>query len=102
MQGVQAQVLIRGAVDIARETQDLNVDVLPNINAGIASIAYAAVANPAVGIGTLIAQMLLEQPLRRLFAYEFAISGPWSDPAVRQTNLPQFEESGSEDVNAGS
>ncbi|MEZ5651211.1 MAG: YhdP family protein [Burkholderiaceae bacterium] len=100
MHGLQAQVLIAGEVDIAGETQKLAVDVLPNINAGIASIAYAAMANPAVGIGTLLAQMLLENPLRRLFAYEFAITGPWADPTVEQTNRNEPEKpTGTEYIN---
>ncbi|MEZ5658804.1 MAG: AsmA-like C-terminal region-containing protein [Burkholderiaceae bacterium] len=93
MHGVQAQVLIEGEVDVEHETQKLAVDVLPNINAGIASIAYAAMSNPAVGIGTLLAQMLLENPLRRLFAYKFEITGPWTDPEVVQKNRQRFENS---------
>ncbi len=85
MNGVQAQVLLKGEANLLTETQDMTVQVLPTINAGLASIAYAAVANPAVGIGTLVAQLLLQDPLRRLFRYEFEIDGPWADPQVVQT-----------------
>ena len=48
MRGVQAAVLMEGRADIGRETQDLRVVVVPEINAGTASLAYAAI-NPAVG-----------------------------------------------------
>ena len=41
MRGVHAAVLMEGSADIARETQDLRVVVVPEINAGTASLAYA-------------------------------------------------------------
>ncbi|MFK7965420.1 MAG: YhdP family protein [Burkholderiaceae bacterium] len=85
MNGVQAQVLIGGQANLLAETQDMTVEVLPTINAGLASLAYAALANPAVGIGTLLAQLVLQDPLRQLFRYEFEIDGPWADPVVTQT-----------------
>jgi len=62
MRGVQAAVLMEGRADLVRETQDLRVIVVPEINAGTASLAYAAV-NPAVGLGTFVAQWLLRRPL---------------------------------------
>ena len=62
MRGVQAAVLMEGQADIARETQDLRVVVVPEINAGTASLAYAAI-NPAVGLGTFLAQVFLRRPL---------------------------------------
>src|SRR5690606_27863219 len=56
--GVQAVVLMEGRADIRRETQDLRVVVVPEINAGTATLAYAAI-NPAVGIGAFLAQLVL-------------------------------------------
>jgi uncharacterized protein YhdP len=93
MNGVQAQVLISGSADTVRETQDLLVEVLPTVNAGLASLAYAAMANPVVGIGTLLAQMLLETPLRKLFSYEFWVTGPWANPDVKQIQKVRVDES---------
>ncbi|HKW83590.1 MAG TPA: AsmA-like C-terminal region-containing protein, partial [Burkholderiaceae bacterium] len=40
MRGVQALVLMEGSADIERETQDLRVIVVPEINAGTAALAY--------------------------------------------------------------
>lgn len=82
MRGVAAQVAIRGQADIAAETQSLVVEVRPELNAALASLAYAALANPAVGLGSLVAQMALRAPLQQLFAYEYDVTGPWSDPQV--------------------
>ncbi|WP_298833622.1 YhdP family protein [uncultured Piscinibacter sp.] len=83
MRGVQAVVLMEGQADIARETQDLRVVVVPEINAGTASLAYAAI-NPAVGLGTFLAQMFLRRPLTAAGTREFHVSGSWADPKVEK------------------
>lgn len=81
MKGVNAAVLMEGRADIARETQDLKVVVVPEINAGTASLV-ASVINPAVGLGTFLAQFFLREPLARATTQEFLIDGTWSDPRV--------------------
>jgi len=83
IRGVQAVVLMEGRADIARETQDLRVWVVPEINAGTASLAYAII-NPAVGLGTFLGQMFLRKPLIEANTREFRISGPWADPKVER------------------
>ncbi len=83
MRGVQAAVLMEGQADIARETQDLRVIVVPEINAGTASLAYAAI-NPAVGLGTFLAQVFLRRPLTAAGTREFHVSGSWDDPKVEK------------------
>ncbi|WP_240950428.1 YhdP family protein [Collimonas pratensis] len=81
MRGVSATVLMDGVADIARETQDLHVAVLPEINAGTASVVALAI-NPVVGIGTFLAQLFLRDPLMRAFTFEYNITGGWTDPVV--------------------
>jgi uncharacterized protein (TIGR02099 family) len=81
MKGVNAAVLMEGKADIARETQDLKVVVIPEINAGTASLV-ATVINPAIGLGTFLAQMFLRQPLMRAATQEFQIDGTWADPRI--------------------
>ncbi|RYZ07890.1 MAG: TIGR02099 family protein, partial [Comamonadaceae bacterium] len=83
MKGVNAAVLMEGRADIARETQDLKVVVVPEINAGTASLV-ATVINPAVGLGTFLAQYFLREPLQRAATQEFHIDGTWSDPRVNR------------------
>lgn len=92
MKGVNAAVLIDGSVDLARETQQLSVFVVPEIDAGTAALA-AGVINPAIGIGAFVAQLVLKQPLMRAATREFDISGRWDNPQVRpvkrsDTDLP--------------
>jgi len=81
MKGVGAQVKIQGSADIANETQNLRVQIRPELNAGVASLAYAAI-NPVVGIGSFVAQMVLSGPLQEIFASEYQVDGSWSDPHV--------------------
>ena len=81
MKGVNAAVLMEGRADIAHETQDLKVVVVPEINAGTASLV-AGVINPAIGLGTFLAQMFLRQPLMRAATQEFHIDGTWADPRI--------------------
>ena len=83
MRGVQAAVLMEGQADIEAETQDLRVIVVPELNAGTASLAYAVI-NPAVGLGSFVAQMFLRKPLMAASTREFHISGTFTDPKVER------------------
>jgi uncharacterized protein (TIGR02099 family) len=83
MRGVQAVVLMEGSADIERETQDLRVWVVPEINAGTASLAVAVI-NPAAGLGAFLAQWLLRRPLALAGMREFHVTGPWADPRVER------------------
>ncbi len=90
MRGVQAAVLMEGSADIARETQDLRVIVVPEINAGTAALAYAVI-NPAIGLGAFLAQALLKKPLTQAGTREFHVSGPWADPKVEPVQRKLFD-----------
>jgi uncharacterized protein YhdP len=81
MKGVNAAVLMDGRADIAKETQDVKVVVVPEINAGTASL-IASVINPAIGIGTFLAQLFLRRPLIEAATQEFHIDGSWADPKI--------------------
>jgi uncharacterized protein YhdP len=83
MRGSAAVVLMEGSADINRETEDLRVVVVPEINAGTASLAYAII-NPAVGIGTFLAQYFLRKPLIEAGTREFRLTGPWDDPKLER------------------
>ncbi|MCY7371001.1 MAG: TIGR02099 family protein, partial [Polaromonas sp.] len=81
MRGVNAAVLMAGSADIASETQALRVVVVPEIDAGTASL-IATVINPAIGLGTFLAQLFLRRPLMEAATREFLIDGTWTDPKV--------------------
>ena len=86
MRGVSATVLIDGTANIAKESQNLRAVVIPEINAGAASVAYALAINPVIGAGTFLAQLFLREPLARAFTFEYAITGPWNDPNVSKVD----------------
>jgi uncharacterized protein (TIGR02099 family) len=87
MRGLQAAVLMEGSADLARETADLRVLVVPEIDAGTASLAYATI-NPLVGLGTYVAQLLFRQPLVAAGTREFHVTGDWADPKVARIERP--------------
>ena len=81
IKGVNAAVLMEGQADVAKETQDLKVVVVPEINAGTASL-LASVINPAVGLGSFLAQFFWRKPLLEATTQEFHIDGAWTDPRI--------------------
>jgi uncharacterized protein YhdP len=85
MKGVVAGALIEGRADLARETQDLKVVVVPEINAGTYSL-YMATINPLVGLTSYLAQLMLAKPLVRAGTSEFHIDGTWVNPRVTKVD----------------
>ncbi|MDB5764944.1 MAG: hypothetical protein JWQ21_3939 [Herminiimonas sp.] len=82
MRSINAIVLMDGIADISKESQNLHVVVIPEINAGAASVVYGLVVNPVIGLGSFLAQLFLRDPLMRAFTVEYQITGPWKEPAV--------------------
>jgi uncharacterized protein YhdP len=85
MKGVVAGALLEGSADLARETQDLKVVVVPEINAGTASL-YMATINPVIGLTSYLAQLILSRPLVRAGTSEFHIDGTWANPRVTKVD----------------
>ena len=85
MKGVVAGALIEGSADLVKETQKLKVVVVPEINAGTASL-YMATINPLVGLTSYLAQMVLSKPLVRAGTSEFLVDGTWADPRVTKVD----------------
>jgi uncharacterized protein (TIGR02099 family) len=87
IRGLQAAVLVDGSTDLAAETQNLRVVVVPEVSAGGASLAYAAI-NPAIALGAFLAQLILSRPVAAANTREFHISGTWDDPKVEKVETP--------------
>jgi uncharacterized protein YhdP len=64
--------------------------VVPELNAGIASIAFGAMVNPLIGLGSFAAQYVLRKPLQQALAYDVDVTGPWTDPTVSERNRRQL------------
>jgi len=85
MKGVNAAIFMEGRADISNETQNLKVIVIPEIDAGTASLVVAAI-NPLVGISTYLAQYFLKKPISQATTKDFLVEGTWSDPKVTKIN----------------
>ncbi len=83
MKGPQAAVAMEGTIDLAHETQNLHVAVLPDVNFGAVSVAYLFI-NPAIGLASLLAQMVARDPLSKSFAQEYDVQGTWNEPLVKK------------------
>jgi uncharacterized protein (TIGR02099 family) len=84
MQGSAADVVTKGQVDLARETQDLRVRVTPKLGDSAATVV--GIINPIAGIVTFLGQRVLKDPLGQIFAFEYGITGSWADPKVAKLN----------------
>ena len=92
--GTSARVVMRGEVDLKRETQRLTVNVQPELG-GTAALGVALI-NPIAGMATLLAHKILQNPLNQMFGFDYLVTGTWDDPkvdklsgaAAGQTRLP--------------
>ncbi|MGV0958953.1 MAG: YhdP family protein [Limnohabitans sp.] len=86
IKGVNAVVQLEGSADIAKETQQLRVVILPELDTGTASLVAGIAVNPLVGLTTFLAQLYLQSPLARASAQEFMIDGSWTAPRVTRVD----------------
>ena len=89
MKGPAAEVDIDGDADIAAETQDLKVRVVPAL--GDSASTLLGLVNPLYGVATFIAQKLLKNPIGNIFAFEYSVTGKWADPKVEKLAVTPVE-----------
>ncbi|MFA7239266.1 MAG: YhdP family protein [Sulfuricellaceae bacterium] len=82
IEGPPAKISMTGKTDLAAETQNLRVRVVPEIGAGLA--LAGALLNPVAGVTALIVQKLLKDPLGQIAAYEYSITGTWDNPIIEK------------------
>jgi uncharacterized protein (TIGR02099 family) len=89
--GAAAKATLSGQVDLNRETQDLKVRILPTVGDNVSLLSFAA--GPAVGVGVLLANKILNDPLDKLTSFEYNVSGSWADPKVEKVGQPKSSQS---------
>ena len=87
MKGASAQVRMSGTIDLAHETQNLHLRVVPSLGDGASTITTVILANPVFGIGLTLLQRLLKDPLGQIFAVEYDVTGTWDEPKVTRTHV---------------
>lgn len=85
--GPSAKVLMSGSVDLARETQKLEMKVSPQVSEGVA-IATGLLGGPIAALATFVAQKLLKDPFGNLVAFRYSVTGSWADPVVNRVDAP--------------
>jgi uncharacterized protein (TIGR02099 family) len=76
-----ASIGMTGNVDLAAETQNLRVRVVPYLGEGVA-LGATALGGPIAGVAALALQKILRDPIGQIMAFEYAVTGTWSDPQV--------------------
>jgi uncharacterized protein (TIGR02099 family) len=82
MHGVAATVLMDGSADIANESTNLHVVVIPEFNLGTGPLVYGLAVNPVIGLGSYLAQLFLRAPVMKALTYHMQVTGPWKSPSV--------------------
>ncbi|MGA7595401.1 MAG: AsmA-like C-terminal region-containing protein [Gallionella sp.] len=92
--GSSAKVTMKGDVNLNDETQNLQVRILPTLGDSVSLIGAFAIS-PAVGIGSLIVNKVLGNPLDKLASFEYNVTGSWRDPdVVRVSQVPGASKPG--------
>lgn len=78
MTGPAAEAKIKGETNLKAETQRLKIRVVPHITDSVSLAALAG--GPIVGVAAFVAQKLLKDPLNKISASEYMITGTWDNP----------------------
>lgn len=89
--GPAAKVLMSGAVDLARETQNLQMKVSPHVSEGVA-IATGLLGGPIGALAAFVTLKLAKDPFDNLVAFRYTVTGSWADPVVArvESSAPQL------------
>lgn len=79
--GPSAFVTMQGEISLPTESQNLKLTVIPSLGEGV-SIISTLIGGPVVGLTTLLAQKLLQDPVGRAMGYEYNVTGKWDNPDV--------------------
>ena len=80
-------VSMAGEVSLPAETQTLTLRVVPEVGEGLA-LAATFIGTPVAGLTTLLVLKLLSNPLGKVVAYEYLVTGSWDNPTVTRISAP--------------
>jgi uncharacterized protein (TIGR02099 family) len=97
--GPSAFVAMQGDVSLPNETQNLRMTVIPSLGGGV-SLLTGFLINPAVGLGALVVNKILNDPVGRAAAYQYNVTGTWEKPDVVRTDRNQAAQRNANDNDA--
>ncbi|HTY04516.1 MAG TPA: YhdP family protein [Rhodocyclaceae bacterium] len=80
--GPAAKVLMNGTIDLVHESQDLKVRVQPTLGETVAT--GALLVNPVVGATAWLMNKVFGNPLDKVFAFDYSVTGSWVNPKVER------------------
>ena len=93
MTGPAAETEIKGDIDLNKETQHLNVKVVPHISDSLSLAALAG--GPVAGVAAFVAQKLLKDPLNKIAQSRYVITGTWDNPIEAEAEKKDSEPTNS-------
>ncbi len=72
-----------GQADLNHETVNLHVRILPAVG-NTAALLDALAGGPVAGVGVLLFNQILRDPLGKLVSFEYNVTGDWADPTVEK------------------
>jgi uncharacterized protein (TIGR02099 family) len=85
--GPSALVSLSGEVSLPQETQTLTLRVVPEMGES-AAVAATVLGTPVLGLSTLLISKLLSNPIGKVVAYEYLVTGSWDNPVVTKLSAP--------------
>jgi uncharacterized protein (TIGR02099 family) len=89
MDGAAARVKMSGDVNLVSETQQLDVHIYPSLSESVA--LGTALLNPAVGLGALVLQKALRDPIGQMLGFNYIVAGTWTTPTVTKKKRERIE-----------
>lgn len=86
IEGSSAKVIMVGQIDLANETQNLRVHIVPTVGNSAALVTWL-VTTPVIGAGVFIASKIFGDPLGQLASFEYNVTGSWVDPKVEKVGV---------------
>ena len=70
--------------------------VVPEVGEGLA-LAATLIGTPVLGLSTLLVSKLLKNPLGKVVAYEYQVTGSWDTPQVTRLSAPPPKTAATQD-----
>ena len=87
-----ATISLTGESSLVDKTWDMRAVVRPNLDLSGAAVATGFIVNPLVGLGALVGQYLLRNPVESALSQRYVVTGTWENPVItsggNQNNAP--------------
>lgn len=81
LDGPVAYIGIKGGIQLAQETYNLVLNIVPHATSSIPIVA-TIVGGPIVGLAALAVNTLVNQGMKKVSMYTYSVTGPWKNPTV--------------------